>query len=88
MSHAVFLRLEIAEVVGVGCHLDGDVLHDFQSVGLQSDALDGVVRQQAHLMDAEMTQHLGAAAVVALVGLEAEVAILFIRPMPLPSCCM
>ena len=46
MSHAVLLRFEIADVVGVGSHLNGYILDNLQTVGLQTDALDGVVGQQ------------------------------------------
>ena len=56
MSHAVLLRLQIAQVIGIGCHLDGDVLDNLQSVSLQTDTLHGVIGEQTHLMDAEMTE--------------------------------
>ena len=73
MPHPVLFRLQVTEVVGVGCHLDGHVLDDLESVGPESHTLHGVVGEQSHLMDAQVAQHLGSAAVVALIGLEAEV---------------
>ena len=72
MSHALLFCFQIAEVILVGCNLDRHVLYDFQAVGLQSDALHGVVGHEAHLVHAEVSQHLCAAAIVALVGLEAQ----------------
>ena len=73
VPHAVFLGFQIPQVIGIGSDFDGNVLHDFQSVGLQTDTLDGIVGQQAHLMDTQVSQHLGTTSVVTLVGLEAEV---------------
>ena len=58
MTHAVFLRLQVFVVVLVGLDLDGDVLHNLQSVGFQSHTLRGIVGQKAHLVDAEMAEHL------------------------------
>ena len=73
MTHTLLFGLQIAQVVGIGFHLDGYVLYDFQSVGFQSHTLYGIVGEQAHLGDAELAQYLCATAVVALVRLEAEV---------------
>lgn len=52
VSHPFLFGLQIAIVIGVGSDLDGYVLHDFQSVGLQSNALGGVVGHEPHLVDA------------------------------------
>ena len=73
VSHAVAFGLEITLVIFVWRNLDGHILNDFQSVCLQSDTLHGVVGEQAHLVYAEVAQHLSATSVVALVGLESEV---------------
>lgn len=75
VPHAVALRLQVAIVVFRGRHLNGHVLHNLQSVCLQAYALLGVVGHQAHLVHSEVAQHLRSAAVVALIGLEAEVGI-------------
>ncbi len=75
MSHAVSLGFEVSLIVFVGSGLDGDILYDFQSVGLQSDTFYGVVCHQAHFVYTEMAQHLCSAAIVALVGFESEVSV-------------
>ena len=73
MSHAHALRLQITLVVGVGGNDDGHVFHNLQTVALQADALDGIVGDEAYLGEPQRAQNLGAHAVVALVGLEAQV---------------
>ena len=73
MMHLIFFRAHIAQVVGVGLHLDGDILHDGYSITLQSYALDGVVGHQAQALGVHGTQYLCTYAVVALVGIEAQV---------------
>ena len=75
VTHAVALGLEVSVVVFRGRHLDRHVLDDFQSVGLQSHALLRVVGHEAHLVHAKVAEHLRAAAIVALVGLESEVSV-------------
>lgn len=72
VAHAVAFGAEVALIVGIGGYFDGDVLYDFESVGLESDALDGIIGYQTHFVDAQMAEHLCATAVVALVGFEAE----------------
>ena len=72
VAHTVALGLEITLVVDIGGNLDGHVLHDFESVSLQTHTLHGIVGEQTHLVDIEMTQHLRATTIVALVGLKAE----------------
>ena len=104
MSHAISLSFEVTLVVWVGCRFDSNVLHDFQSVCFQSDAFYRVVGHESHLVYTEVTQHLRATTIVALIGFKAEVCVgingvvafflkfvssyLFIKPIPLPSCCM
>ena len=73
MSHAVLLGFQIASVVFVRFDDDGHVLHNLQSVALQSYTLDGVVRDEANFAHAQCTQDLSAHTVVPFVGLEAEV---------------
>ena len=71
VTHPVLFRLEIAQVVGVGCYLDGHILDNLQPLSLESHALHWVVSQQAHLVDTQMPQHLCPTAIVSLIGLEA-----------------
>ena len=73
MPHAVSFGLEVAHVVLVRFNFDGYILYDFESVCFQSYTFHRVVGEQAHLMYAEVAEHLCAAAVVALIWLEAEV---------------
>ena len=73
MPHAVSLGLEIALVVLVWFNFDGYILYDFEAVCFQAYTLHRVVGEQAHLVYAQVAEHLGTAAVVALVGLEAQV---------------
>ncbi len=72
VSHALLFCSQIAEIVFVRCHLDGHVLYDFQSVGLQSYAFHGVVGHQTHLVYAYVAQHLCTATIVALISLESQ----------------
>ena len=72
MAHAVLLGLEVAFVVLVGLDNDGDYLGDFEAVAFEAGTLDGVVGDEAHLGDMLVAEYLCAYAVVALVGLEAE----------------
>ena len=58
VTHTVLLGLEIAEVILVGSNLDGHILDNLQTVGLETHSLDGVVGQQSHLVDSQMAQHL------------------------------
>ena len=55
MSHTVLLCFEIAQIIGVRRYLDGDVFYDFESVGLQTDTLYGIIGKQAHLVDTQIT---------------------------------
>ena len=55
MSHAGLFGLQIAQIVLVRSYLDGHVLDDFESVGLKSYTLHGVVCQQSHLVHTQMT---------------------------------
>ena len=48
MSHFIFLGFHVKMVVFVGRNFDGNILHHFQAVGFQPDALDGIVAHQPH----------------------------------------
>ena len=73
VPHAILLRMEVTLVIGVWGDFDGHVFRDFQSVGFEADPLDRIVGQQPHLCHAEQAEDLGADAIVALVGVVAEV---------------
>ena len=75
VPHAVSLGLEITFVVLVWCYFDSYVFYNFQAVCFQSYTFHGIVGKQSHLVYAEVAEHLCAAAVVALVWLEAKVGI-------------
>ena len=51
---------------------DGDALYDLQSVSLQPHDLARVVGEEADFFDSEISQDLGASAVVAEVGRKTE----------------
>ena len=72
VSHAVLLGLEVALVVLVGGLHDRHYLRHLEAVAFEARALDGIVGDEAHLADPLVAQYLGADAVVALVGLEAQ----------------
>ena len=82
MSHFVALCLKVAQVVWIGRRLDGDLLNDGETIGLETDALFGIVGQEAHLAQAEIVQHLSANAVVARVGGMAQRVVGFDRVEP------
>ena len=73
VPHAVSLGLEIALVVLIWYYFDRHILCDFESISLQADTLYRVVCEQAHLVHAEVAEHLCAASVVTLIWLETEV---------------
>ena len=73
MAHAFLLGAHVEGVVFVGGDFDGHVLDHLQPVGFESDALDGVVGDEAHFGDADAAEDLCAHAVVALVSFMAEV---------------
>lgn len=79
VPHSLFFGLQIAQVVGIRHHFDRNVADNLQAVSLQADTLDGIVSEEFHLLDAELAQNLGSAAIVTLVGLEAEVYVGFHR---------
>ena len=104
MSHAVFFCLQVLIIVLVRRYFDWNIFNNFKAVSLKAYTLCRIVGDKSHLVHAELAQHLRAAAVVALIGLESEMyvcingikafflqligSILFISPMPRPSCCI
>src|SRR5262245_5484014 len=79
----LLLGAEILEVLLVRLHLEGYALDDGEPVALDPGALAGVVRDDAHLADAEVVEDLGAHAVVAQVRGEAEPLVRLHRVEPL-----
>ena len=73
MPHAVSLGLEIALVVLIWYYFDRHILCDFESISLQADLLYRVDVEQAHLVHAEVAEHLCAAYVVTHIWIETEV---------------
>ena len=85
----------------MGLDLDRELVDDLESEGVEAGQFLGVVREEAHLRDAEVGQDLGADAVLAHVGRKAERFVgltvsspwswslyawsLCARPMPRPS---
>ena len=70
MSHAVFLCLQITQIILIRGYLDGYILDDFEAVGFQSHSFYRVIGQQAHFVNTQVAQHLCATTIVALVGFE------------------
>ena len=54
MPHLQPLRLQILRVVRIRRSLDRDDLDDLQSVAFEADDLLRIIRQEAHLADAEI----------------------------------
>ena len=71
MAHFVAFGFDVLFAVFGGGGDDGDGFGDFESESLEAGAFGGVVGDQLHFADAEIVEHLGAEAVVALVGFEA-----------------
>jgi hypothetical protein len=70
VAHFVAFGFDVFFAVFGGGGDDGDGFGDFESESLEAGAFGGVVGDELHLADAEVVEHLGAEAVVALVGFE------------------
>lgn len=66
------LCFQVTLVVWVGVEAEGELLGDFEAVAVEADDLFGVVGEEADLADSEVVEDLGAHAIVAEVGGEAE----------------
>ena len=77
MAHTILLRLHVEGVMLIGLDLQRKRLDDFEAVAFEAYALDGVVGEQAHLLDAELLEDLSADAVVTFVSLVTEVEVRF-----------
>ena len=67
VSHSVALSLKIFVVVFVWLYLDRNILHDFKTVAFQAYALGRIVCHESHLVDAKISKHLCATAIISLV---------------------
>ena len=77
VAHTILLRLHVEGVMLIGLDLQRKRLDDFEAVAFEADALDGVIGEQAHLLDAELLEDLSADAVVTFVSLVTEVEVRF-----------
>ena len=50
VAHPVFLCLQIPQVEGIGRYLYGNILHDLESVSLQTDTFHRIIGEQAHFL--------------------------------------
>src|SRR5262249_51282031 len=82
VSELRLLGPEVVDVARVGLDLERGARHDGDAVGLEPGDLLRVVGQQAHALDAEVAQDLGADAVVAQIFLEAELEVRLYRVAP------
>ena len=72
MPHAVSLGIQIMLVIAVAGDRDGDMLHHIQPVAGKSLNFQGIIGEEPQVAHTEVAQNLGAHAVVAQVGGEAE----------------
>src|SRR5262249_16345107 len=67
VAELLLLRLEIPTAGVGGRDLDREAFHDLEAVALEAHELARVVRQQPHLVHAQLVQDLGPDPVIALV---------------------
>mmetsp|Transcript_3137 Transcript_3137/g.10615 ORF Transcript_3137/g.10615 Transcript_3137/m.10615 type:complete len:230 (-) Transcript_3137:760-1449(-) len=72
MPHPLLLAAEVGDVLRVGLDMRRHALHDAQAVAGEARELFGVVGHEAHVPDAEVSEDLGAGAVLARVDGQAE----------------
>ena len=77
VAHAILLRLHVEGVMLIGLGSPEEASRRLRGRSLRGDALDGVVGEQAHLLDAELLEDLSADAVVTFVSLVTEVEVRF-----------
>lgn len=73
VPHSFLFCFQVAVVVFVGLYLNRDILDDFQSVCFQSNSFCRIIGQEAHFVNAKVSEHLSTASVVAFIGLESQV---------------
>lgn len=79
MAHFLFLGLQVAGIVGVGLGPDGELLDDLNIIGLEPYDFTGIVGEEPDFVDPEVSEDLGAEAVVPEVHGKAETLIGFDR---------
>ena len=73
VAHAFLLRLEVTLVVLIGFNFDGYILNDFKAVSFEANALYRVVGHKTHFAHTKKVEDLCTDAVVAQVGVVAQV---------------
>ena len=79
--YALF-SVHIASVVFVRLHFQRDYLRDVDTISFKSDAFHWIVGQETHLLDAERMEYVCPYAIVAFVGLVAEMQVGIYRVKP------
>ena len=72
VAHAFFFSMQVTLVIRIRSDFNGYVFGDFQSVSLQSHTFHGVVGHQTHFAHTQFAQNLRSHAVVALIGVVAQ----------------
>ena len=72
MAHAGFLGVHIELVVAVGGYLNGHIFNHLDTIALQTHALNGVISHQTHFCHAQNAKDISTHAVIAFIGLEAQ----------------
>lgn len=72
VAELIAFGAEVFGVMRVGLDFEGYVFYDFEAVADEADAFFGVIGHEADFGDIEVAEDLGADAVIALVGAEAE----------------
>ena len=75
MTHALLLGEHVAQIVAVGFYLYAHIVDNLQTIALETYTLHGIVGDETHFTDTEQVEYLSAHAVVALIGLVAEMEI-------------
>ena len=72
MAQAGFLGEEIAIVMGVRRGDEGEGFHDLQAEAREAGAFFGVIGEEAHFRNTQVSEDLGAGAILPLIGGKAE----------------
>ena len=68
----LFLRPQVFEIIRIRCDLEGQSLHDLDTITTDTRALDWIIRQDPNLPDPEISENLGPDTVVTKVGTETQ----------------
>jgi hypothetical protein len=72
VTHTIALRLEIAQVFFGRSKIKSHSLNDFNTFGFKAFKLGGVIGDQAHLFDTEITQDARTNRIVTIVNCETK----------------